>query len=58
MKSEAKPEIIAAGRKAGPAVHILPWLAWDKVLAQTRGLVPETFNSQRRILNLIGLLWS
>ncbi len=57
MKSEAKAEIVAGGSKAQPGVSILPAYAWDKLLAQTRALVPEAFNSDRRILNLIGGSW-
>ncbi len=57
MKSEAKLETIAAEKMAGATVHILPALAWDKVLVKTRALVPEAFNSERRILNLIGRSW-
>ncbi len=57
MKSEAKSEIIAADQQAEAAVRILPALEWDKLLAQTRALVPEAFNSDRRILNLIGGDW-
>jgi len=57
MKSEAKVEIVAGGSKAQPGVCILPAFAWDRLLAQTRALVPEAFNSDRRILNLIGGSW-
>jgi hypothetical protein len=57
MNSEAKPETVAAQNKADVAVHILPAFAWNKVLAQTRALVPEAFNSEGRILNLIGQEW-
>lgn len=54
MKSEARSEIIATDSKAEATVRILPALAWDKLLAQTRALVPQAYNSDRRILNLIG----
>jgi acyl-CoA reductase-like NAD-dependent aldehyde dehydrogenase len=57
MNSEAKPETVAAQNNADVAVHILPAFAWNKVLAQTRALVPEAFNSEGRILNLIGQEW-
>jgi acyl-CoA reductase-like NAD-dependent aldehyde dehydrogenase len=57
MKAEAKPEISAGNHHAGAAVRILPALEWDKLLAQTRALVPEAFNSDRQILNLIGGEW-
>jgi len=57
MSSEAKSEIIAADQKAGASIRILPAVEWSKVLAQTRALVPEAFNSERRILNLIGRNW-
>src|ERR1700731_260569 len=57
MKAEAKMETVAGGLKAQPAVSILPSFAWDKLLAQTRALVPEAFNSDRRILNLVGGSW-
>jgi acyl-CoA reductase-like NAD-dependent aldehyde dehydrogenase len=57
MKSEAKSEIAAAYPKAQAEVRILPALEWEKLLAQTRALVPEAFSSDRRILNLIGGDW-
>ena len=57
MKAEAKPEISAGNHHAAAAVRILPALEWDKLLAQTRALVPEAFNSDRQILNLIGGEW-
>ena len=57
MKLEAKAEVVTGGSKAQPAVNILPAFAWDKLLAQTRALVPEAFNSNRRVLNLIGGSW-
>ena len=57
MKAEAKPEISAGNHQAGAAARILPALEWDKLLGQTRALVPEAFNSDRQILNLIGGEW-
>jgi delta 1-pyrroline-5-carboxylate dehydrogenase len=57
MKSEAISETNTVQNNAGPAVRILPAAEWDQVLAQTRALVPEAFNSERRILNLIGRSW-
>ena len=57
MKSEAKSEIAAAHPKAEAEVRILPALGWEKLLAQTRALVPEAFSSDRRILNLIEGDW-
>jgi acyl-CoA reductase-like NAD-dependent aldehyde dehydrogenase len=57
MKSEAKAEIVTGGSRAQPAVNIVPAFVWDKLLVQTRALVPEAFNSDRRILNLIGGSW-
>ena len=50
-------ETFAVQNNAGPAVRILPATQSDKVLAQTRALVPEAFNFERRILNLIGRNW-
>ena len=57
MKSEAKSEIVSNRSSADGAVRILPAFEWEKLLAQTRALVPEAFNSERRILNLIGGTW-
>jgi acyl-CoA reductase-like NAD-dependent aldehyde dehydrogenase len=57
MKAEAKSEIIATDHQASNTARILPALEWDKLLAQTRALVPEAFNSDRSILNLIGGEW-
>jgi acyl-CoA reductase-like NAD-dependent aldehyde dehydrogenase len=57
MKSEAKSEIVPNHSSADGAVRILPAFGWEKLLAQTRALVPEAFNSERRILNLIGGTW-
>jgi hypothetical protein len=57
MKSEAKSETIAAEKNASASFSILPAAECAKVLAQTRALVPETFNSEGRILNLIGRNW-
>src|SRR5260221_1656067 len=57
MKSEAKSEIVPNHSSADGAVRILPAFEWEKLLAQTRALVPEAFNSERRILNLIGGTW-
>jgi acyl-CoA reductase-like NAD-dependent aldehyde dehydrogenase len=57
MKSEAKSEIVPNYSSADGAVRILPAFGWEKLLAQTRALVPEAFNSERRILNLIGGTW-
>ena len=37
--------------------RVLPALEWSNLLAQTRALVPEAFNSDGRVLNLIGGDW-
>ncbi len=57
MKSEAQLESSAAGNKSDSTVRIIPGFEWDNLLARTRALIPEAFNSERRILNLIGREW-
>jgi hypothetical protein len=57
MSSQAESETIATKKISSAEVRILPAMEWDRLLAQTRALVPEAFNSERRILNLIGRKW-
>jgi acyl-CoA reductase-like NAD-dependent aldehyde dehydrogenase len=57
MNPEAKSQSRAADSTTEATARILPALEWNKLLAQTRTLVPEAFCSDGRILNLIGGDW-
>ncbi len=57
MEPATKPDHRDGVSSIEPIARIMPELEWDGLLAQTRVLIPESFGSDHRILNLIGGEW-
>jgi len=57
MNNDAASKSSTTDPNREASARVLPALAWNKLMAQTRTLIPEAFTSDRRVLNLIAGEW-